>query len=115
MKELNEFLAVEVMGWLPSRESTIIHAAYFDPKKYDEKFASDEQGYEFLIKDWNPSENIEQAMMCLDQYQIWRIDKGWNNYYLSIYRGSDHIFAKNENRTLAISLACARAKGWKDE
>ena len=128
MSTLDEFLAVEVMG----RESVSVdysgteweskwqveNKAWMD--KVDlvsvgEYYVNVPQDFYIVQADWSPSTNIEQAMMCLDTFEEWRIDhhaKSRGGYY-EVLLPNGHISAGvDQSLPLAISLACAKAKGY---
>ena len=97
--KLNEFLAVEVMGWESSARA--------------------------LLK-WNPTENIEQAMMSANRFSGGRNNRvkiiigEFTQCWIQTGNASENFWdtiahAASVNTCEAISLACARAKGWKDE
>ena len=73
-----------------------------------------------LVKDFDPSENSEQAMMCLKQmsgFNIFHHAKS-TTYDVSI-RAFDHKSrmespVENKLLTMAISLACAKATGYSE-
>ena len=99
---LNEFLAVEVMGWTQGET------------KYQ---WNDKHGNRMLDGIlWKPTENIEQAMMCLDQFDEWEIFKE-KNYYVEIDPFNNSVKKRmcSDFLPIAITRACAKAKGWKDE
>lgn len=113
MNKLNEFLAVEVMGWIrkKGRSDTygpILHSHYIDPTNCD--FWLDAHG-------WNPSENIEQAMMCLSEASHWRAEWAGGDYFVTVEMLQDWGEVEERADTLpyAISLACAKARGYTDE
>jgi hypothetical protein len=95
--KLNEFLAVEVMGWCIEDDD-----AYFDSAGI----------FQEPVYMFQPDKNIEQAMMCLEKFLHWQIDCKPAGFYVHI---KDEIGISHESLPIAISLACARAKGWKDE
>ena len=111
---INEFLATEVMGWRRKKghhdtNGPILHAHYIDPANKD---------FWLDAHDWNPTENIEQAMMCLEQIdshkgyvEIFRGKSGWP--WSVRFRPNDE-YVGDESLPMAISLACARAAGWKE-
>jgi len=128
---INEFLATEVMGWRRKKgrhdaHGPILHTHYIDPANKD---------FWLDAHDWNPTENIEQGMMCLDEFDQWTINHLWfslpggkveihpNRPPLNA-RGpgvrDDFIYFQEFGEhmvmtlSMAISLACARAKGWKE-
>lgn len=119
-EELNEWLALHVMGWQLLPESILSHAQYFDPKKYDSELASDEQGYEVLVKDWSPTTNISQSMECLDRFHgDYRInifdfkvtETGQIKWRVEIDPEESMKYSAHESLPMAISLAVARVAG----
>ena len=98
MKDLNDFLAVEVMGWhnwLDSADTAQV-----------------------CLYDWNPTENIEHAMMCLSNFRDWELTRdsmlGYSCCISEIPDGVLH-YGKADAPAPAIATACARAKGWEDK
>ena len=68
------------------------------------------------VKDWNPRENIEQAIMCLEHFDTYHINAfSTGNISVQVTKGKDRWRREAKTLPLAISLACARAKGWKDD
>ncbi len=76
------------------------------------------------IEDWNPPENDDQAMMCIRKfdYDGWEIFVEGDVMKVVIFNADDEpeteVYAREEaegDLTLAISLACAKATGWKDD
>lgn len=70
--KINELLAVEVMGWIYRDEPVISQ-----PNKEDKPFPryTRKTGHWFfdeamvmVVKDWNPAENIAQALECAKTY-----------------------------------------------
>ena len=120
-ESLNHHLATVVMGWSIQPESHAEYASYYDPKKHDQSLASDEQDYEVLVKNWNPPNNIKQAMGCYKALG--------NEYRLELSASGDRCFAtlsvfgtqteqkhkgSGESYEEAISLAVAKARGWEE-
>ena len=104
---INEFLATEVMGW--HKEGQTKDYQWVDSEGSDEEWAAF----------WNPSENISQAMMCLERFEGWELTKDSVDGYLCVVWTTKHhgVWCDNAggpSLPMAISLACARAKGWKD-
>ncbi len=66
------------------------------------------------IKDWNPRENIEQAMLLLDKVDEVSIVKGegtMNAGYWECWVNNPHDFVEAETLAEAICLAVAKASG----
>ncbi|MCP4990492.1 MAG: hypothetical protein GY928_31965 [Colwellia sp.] len=71
-----------------------------------------------IVVNWKPPENIKQALMCVSKFNY------WNSKYLSGYGYEVTIQEYNKGGMLgeataktfeqAISLACAKATGWKE-
>ena len=104
---LDEFLAIEVMGW--KKQNTTSPVWWLDAKT---------RAGMHLIKDWSPTTNIEQAMMCLERFQGWTIgevDIGNSRGFMVVMAEKGWRGCQHESLPMAISLACARAKGWGDE
>jgi len=107
MKELNEHLAVKVMGW----ETTTLGGCDYWYIKPDGVYLNKP-----LPKfNWQPHENIQQAMMVLGAFEVWCIEHYWEGYEVSI-TDSEAIQYKSENESLplAICLAAAKATGWQE-
>ncbi len=110
MIELNKHLAEKVMGWTEwtaaKNGHNDLNDAYTDGVKH-----------KIEIEDWNPSENIEQAMMCLDIFTFWSINRTKKGYEAMIITDKeafgDHI-ELHDSLPMAISLACAKATGWEE-
>ncbi len=112
---INEHLAVKVMGWHRPPLGTLFERLYY----YSNYKCIDRIS---PVDDWSPQENIEQAIMCLNSFKTFGISKNMvdEGYYVSIYPDfhdcSEFEFeAENQSLPKAISLACARATGWEDE
>ncbi len=102
---INEHLAVNVMGFIPTDLNGLVFYS----------------GIDCLIDNWKPLENIEQAFMCLEKFTDWEITRSsavedtYDEYEIYIpteKRGKRYTSA--EFITKAISLACAKATGWKE-
>lgn len=113
MNDINEFLAVDVMGWELANYQTMV----CDPIPY--YFQKEKPSYPYMrASDWNPCENIEQAMMCAEKMD--RVD--WR--YLNAAHHIHTAWARKELLDLftshasgksaaeAISIAIAKAAGW---
>ena len=116
MMNINEHLAINVMGW----------EKYPDPKYPDNpnSYRDSDNNFSTLDFVWNPTENIEQAFMCLDKMPD--INKGWSlNKNDSSQKHQCRIFEWKQattkkfigegaakEKSKAISLACAKATGW---
>ncbi len=107
--KLNKHLATSVMKWRENHETNLCHASYYDPLKYDNNYASDEQSYEILVQDWNPKRDIKQAIMCVAARAQ---TKPENLTMANLARVID--IGKNQNMplSLALCLDCAKATGW---
>ena len=107
---LNEHLA-KAMGWV-EYQPNIGPGEYCIP---DEKTKGLTGKVVMRVSDWNPSENIEQALMCLDTFDEFRIDYHRKMYEVilpaQLYIGA----GVDKSLPMAISLACAKATGWTDE
>ena len=108
---LDEFLAVEVMGWKLKEEP------------FFTGWASDNGFFHFHVQQWSPTTDIKQAMMCLEQLGTWSIDGNrefipaydvYAGYYENHDGGHWRSTSSGESLPMAISLACARAKGWEE-
>ncbi len=93
-ESLRQHLAEKVMGW----------------------------GWPLYIDNWKPDENIEQAFMCLETFQYYRIIKrelisNAIEYYCVVSRDCEYkqiCETESTELPMAISLACARATGYED-
>ena len=111
MIDLNEYLAVEVMNYIIADKGCLSG----QPDVYTDGFGS-----LCAVDKWNPRENIEQARQCADQFPYWLIQKEALGKYFAEVKHTLHdselpAIGKAETAERALSLACARAKGWKDE
>ena len=141
LEALRKHLATEVMGWkLISKE--FIHTGrpsnyWFSPVPEEDSEDYPDGLNEMSESQWRPDENIEQAMMLLDNLPDkteWNIDKSWNMldgywpYCVTVYdlrNDVDNYFEEfnealtfeefNEALTVAICLAVAKATGFEDE
>ncbi len=110
---LNEFLAVEVMGW--KLETLDQFSFWVDPKQRDWT-GKDRLQVENSI--WNPRENIEQAKMCAEQMIRYVCGKGKKSepaYSAVVYFNGKAFSASGGRLEEALSLAVARARGYRDE
>ncbi len=104
-ESLNKHLAEKVMGWeMPSGDI----------------WWSDGVAKAFESS-WNPTENIEQAFMCLDtlDHPAYRIDFSITkthqlSFWPDVTYSQNKFEAKHKSLPTAISLACARATGWEE-
>lgn len=106
---INDFLAREVMGWRLEDYKTYSGFTY----PYYFKGATPFQ----RADDWNPTESIEQAMMCLERFEEWMLESEpeLDSFQCWIRTGKAASVNAYENSiALAISFACARAKGWEE-
>jgi len=121
---INEFLATEVMGWRRKKgrhdaHGPILHTHYIDPANKD---------FWLDAHDWNPTENIEQAMICYLHMtaagEQWEgsIDSLQGGHCVQLFTASlehgsfvdKHGMGESEFLSEGTSLACARAAGWKE-
>ena len=107
-ESLNEHLVTESMGYQICENG-----------KY---FRVDSYSVWLPINQWNPCENIKQAMMCLDTFADYDYGKkiGLNNcvyYYCRILILDNNLVYEESDKSkeIAISLACAKATGWVDD
>ena len=103
LESLREHLAIKVLG------AKVIEGRKH--KIYD--FPSGELIYASL---WNPPENIEQAMGCLDTLSNdYTINKTPLSRFYECWLESHGVGSGwQETLPLAISLACAKATGWEE-
>lgn len=103
---LDEFLAVEVMGYI--KESR------HDYRGFHGEIYKREGLSPILCSSWQPIKNISHAFQCLGKFEEWEVFKDHvyfvriNNFVETKFQGE----AQDENLLLAISLACARARGY---
>ena len=116
MSKLNTFLATEVMGWGEPMTD--------EPHPYDIYYFPAVGGIApvMYVEDWNPSENIEQAVMCYTETLKWiyygdiASDESGHTVTLVIDPAKrEAISSNNKKLEKALSLACARARGFKDD
>ena len=63
---------------------------------------------------WKPDEYDDQAKECLETFDVgWCVKTYRDNNYSCRIGSHEPVIDKSE--LMAISLACARATGWKDE
>ena len=109
IESLREHLAIEVMGY---------HLKKSDPHPTNPYFYYADHRMVCMDCLWKSDENIEQAMGCLDTNPNWTINKSAEvgTYVICVWgEGSrTKYWAGNEKLSLAISLACAKATGWKE-
>ena len=109
---LDEFLAVEVMGY-EYREDEISSGNWHGTSK---RFYRPDKTY-MTTERWSPTTNLELAMMCLNQSKWWDIsyDELENpSYFVAVQCNSHRWEETNEALPMTISLACARARGWNE-
>jgi len=77
-KELNKLMA-EVMGWHKSEYV----------RGYSDMWLNDKNKTTYYCRDWNPTEDIAQAMMCADKMESVAILKYINpsEYYIHVTMG----------------------------
>jgi len=99
MKNLDEFLGIKVKGYhIRPRVGGLCTR---DPETGD--ITSN-------ITDWHPSENVAQAIECLDFLTLrYRIDKGYE-CVVSIYAGTG-LVAQSDDARLAVA-ACQAMGRW---
>ena len=124
-QKMIEHIATEVMGWERTPDTNVRHAAYYDPAKYEPELASDEQGYEVLVKNYNPLENHRQAFDALDKLASKGLvsdlcigEVGGNLCEITALSDADfpHCVAeRNENLLHAICIAICHATGYEAE
>lgn len=106
-ESLNHHLATVVMGWHKYTRETNGTVIYRD-KNNKAKIA---------VNQFDPPNNIEQAMGCLEIFAYWAINHTKKGYEAMILTDKeifgDHI-ELNESLPMAISLACAKATGWEE-
>ena len=108
---LNKHLAEKVMEW--ELQSSLTWPGeqniYKDPKN---------DSFWLKASDWNPSENIEQAMMCIQTMDEWHIHNAAGLIDAWTYRSKMKVGRgftnKKDELPMAISLACAKATGYKE-
>jgi len=111
---LNEFLATEVMGW------TLVYGD--EPYPFDTHPFYTSNGEDLVIfkKNWNPTENIEQAIMCAEalphRWVVEALRDPLEKPYLASIREADRLhnlaIAAGDSPEEALSLAVARARGF---
>ena len=112
MNNLNKHLAEKVMRWRKGRTN---------PHAYFEKWLGKGAESISIASNWKPTENIEQAMMCLDKGNWWFIEKIQKDsplgtgFLVNVVIGKTTGDAISDTPAMAISLACGRATGWSDE
>jgi len=109
---LNEYLAINVMSFEVLDDSVLRRARYY------------KDDIEIECHTWNPSENIEQAMMCLETFAAWDLShddltdsveaRVLNNVYPDVEAIEYDGYAEEDTTPMAISLACGRATGWEE-
>lgn len=122
-EEMNTLMAEEVIGW-----KKIIRPPMYVGVGKETEIYSDGKGTGAMCKDWNPTEDIAQALMCIDrysesfggdEYEAWSIMKhirdGEVRYEIVI---RNRIVAEEDLRNeipKAICEAIAEAIGGKNE
>ena len=74
-------------------------------------------GLKIDIEDWNPPENIEQAEGCIETFEWYSICKNDDSYAEPGKPYSCEVAQEvevNKSKTMAMSLAAAKATGWKE-
>ena len=105
-ESLKHHLATKIMNWTIMQPSGVI------------VFANNQRSG-MKLPDWNPPENTEQAMMCLEKFTdqaILELDQEHVCKWGVNIRVSEHGMTNHHHDLLsmAISLACAKATGWED-
>lgn len=110
VESLNEYLAIEVMGY----QKTFLAGMSPDEWGYKRENLPIQMHY-----DWLSTENIEQAVMCLGTFKRVSIAKNEKQGWCCSVRDGGwekwHNSGWHESLSMAISLACAKATGWKDD
>ena len=109
MSDLNKHLALKVMGWKSDSRAGI----YLNPKN---------SNWWQRVEDWNPTENIEQAMMCLETFALWEIQKFRRGGYMVIIDRETlvdgvAVFFKlrlDDKLSRCVSLCCAGFTEWEE-
>ena len=114
MTDLNTFLATEVMGWRYNDYNQ------GEPCLGYYMFPEAKEGAWMEARDWHPDTDIDQAMMCLEAFAEASIamNKPRQGYCCSVrHRGKDkwNNSGWQESLPMAISLACAKAKGFNND
>lgn len=116
---LNEHLAINVMGWEVTTTIAWLELGkqnYYTP----DPDAKDSKRLRCVVDSWLPSENIEQAMSLLDGFDQTVIES-WNGanknrYHRVTVETETELKTGDMNKSLpmAISLVCAKATGWEE-
>jgi len=108
-KELNEYMATEVMGWRSSGGHYHFVSGSKDGKSHETGMSP--------YLNWNPTKDIAQALMCAEevftQYGI-TYKKKFKSYWLDTFTGIEYKGRKVEtldDLPLAICKAIREAKG----
>ena len=108
---INEHLALKVMGWRedPAQNESGYYQGYY---KSDVIYGSPE----IAAEDWKPTENLTQAFMCLEKFDVVDITKSGdtNGRWCVTLNFNNRSDGFDESLPKAISLACAKATGWKE-
>ncbi len=108
MTDLREFLATEVMGW----------------KRWGDYWGNPDVvgSGEYTVYTWRPDELIEQAIMCAEKhgsYAFYKADEIYCDdeyeYTAEVTPSEWGMVARGKTLAEAVSLAVARAAGWKDD
>jgi len=115
----NEYLAVNVMGWKKSLTKRYTNAESRFGSVID-CYISDLGEVKVIFNDWNPRNNIEQAMMLLEKFDDIHLIKDSElgvGYIWGVELTGHTCFIFNFNKSLpdAIVDAVLSAKGYKDE
>lgn len=105
--DINEHLAINVMGWEIQIENIRCGHIKWLVNKNDKKRIQ-------TIALWNPSNNIDQAFTCLEKYAgIWSMEyDGLGTYGVDINMETS---VQDRSLAMAICRACAIATGWKED
>lgn len=105
-REINHLVAVKVMNWVQGK---------YAKEWYYKKNNGQIHGVVKLVKDWNPSTDIADALQVVEKWNLYKIYKVNNKYICWIYDESNNeeIFYEAEAPTLplAICLAALKAVG----
>jgi len=119
-RDIDEHLALNVMGWVVEEGNSLLRSRYYDPKKYNHNLASDEQSCEMAVSDWQPSFKVEHTFLLVPKMQMVGFQYSTDNYPLcrATARSLNQLIgrsnAEGETAAEAISRAIAYATGWKE-
>ena len=101
MIKKNEWLAVKVMGWKDNS-----YGDYWD-------IENNQESAMISSGNWNPQENIEQAMRLLDTFEYGSIFKDRKLYRCFVGNCNDGY--QDESVSIAITEAVLKASGYYNE